>query len=191
MKLLTLFFALLFSASALAQENRITIRGFHAGMTPNEFRNTCLSLSGYKYVFFTEEEITRFLGESVQLKNGIMMICGPLNIDIRNFRDASNSRDSLLIDSSQVKFIEDTIYIGCEFFNGCEYVSQIENLARALMQNRTVDRCDDGDVVIECEKNNSIDALYIKSLRESLDSNRELTIEISSERKLDASNLNL
>ena len=39
MKLLTILFTLLLSASALAQEDRITVSGFWAGMSASEFED--------------------------------------------------------------------------------------------------------------------------------------------------------
>ena len=47
MKLLTILFTLLLSASALSQENRITVSGFWAGMSASEFASNCIARGYY------------------------------------------------------------------------------------------------------------------------------------------------
>ena len=47
MKLLTILFTLLLSASALAQEDRITVSGFWAGMSASEFASNCIARGYY------------------------------------------------------------------------------------------------------------------------------------------------
>ena len=47
MKLLTLLITLLFSASVVAQEDRITVSGFWAGMSASEFESNCIARNYY------------------------------------------------------------------------------------------------------------------------------------------------
>ncbi len=116
MKLLTILFTLLLSASAVAQENRITVSGFWAGMSASEFEDNCIA---------REYFCRHHLDGVVSGKGG-------------SFLDYTN--DYVLfsyVSDSSVR----SIFIYCGYTNTCSINSHIE-LQDLLISEGIVDSCD-------------------------------------------------
>jgi hypothetical protein len=128
MKLLTILFTLLLSASALAQEDRITILGFWAGMSPEEFENTCLNLSP-DYEFKDTTHIQDFF-------------------DYQCIHESENS--SSYIDYSFTNMYVELL-IDCSFMNACGFFKR--DFRDELLRRRIVTYCDNlSDSPIACFK---------------------------------------
>ena len=116
MKLLTLLITLLLSASAVAQEDRITVSGFWAGMSASEFASNCIA-RGY-YCF----------DESLQI-----------------FNEPPNADDDEVMDTQMVMYINHEILsvievvIPCGITNTC-YMS-LSEVADLLVSENIISSC--------------------------------------------------
>ena len=128
MKLLTILFTLLFSASALAQEDRITILGFWAGMSPEEFENTCVNLSP-DYEFTDTPHIRDFF-------------------DFECIHQSGNSTSYIYYGYTNM-YVE--LIIDCSFMNACGFFRR--EFRDELLRREIVTYCDNyGDNPIACFK---------------------------------------